>query len=156
MRFDGLLRPVTQRAVDLTIPGWPERLMAIRPLEEAGIESEVHTLLENLMPYYAQGTAQQREEVRALLQKCSAFRWAASFRGKADSADSFRMDILLLSACDLGSDTRDTILRLRHLCRVARGAGVDIAPILTEIAAISSDIDKYGMGSVRTLLLQER
>ena len=35
----------------------------------------------------------------------------------------------------------------------ARPAGVKTGPILEEIAELSSDVNKYGMGSTRSLLL---
>ncbi len=35
----------------------------------------------------------------------------------------------------------------------ARRAGIDVDPILHEVAAMSSDVDRYGMGSTRTIIL---
>jgi hypothetical protein len=34
-------------------------------------------------------------------------------------------------------------------------AGVSIAPVLKEAAEVSSDVNKYGMGSTHSLLLRE-
>jgi hypothetical protein len=51
-------------------------------------------------------------------------------------------------------DTRDELLTLRDLCESATNAGVDTAPILVEVAGISSDVDRYGMGSIKEILLK--
>jgi len=55
---------------------------------------------------------------------------------------------------DQGSDTRDELLALHDYCQAATRAGVPIGPVLTQVAALSSDEDKYGMGSARGLLLR--
>jgi hypothetical protein len=39
------------------------------------------------------------------------------------------------------------------MCQQATAAGVKIQPILREIAELSSDQDKYGMGATKDLLL---
>ena len=49
---------------------------------------------------------------------------------------------------------RDEILALDDLCARAAKNGVDIGPILKEVAALSSDADKYGMGSTRSFMLR--
>src|SRR5262245_17745733 len=36
-----------------------------------------------------------------------------------------------------------------RLCGQARQLGIDIDPILDEVATVSSDADRYGMGSMR-------
>jgi hypothetical protein len=46
------------------------------------------------------------------------------------------------------------LLRLRDLLAEPAAAGVDVDPVLAEVAALSSDIDRYGMGSIRTILLR--
>lgn len=154
-KLERVLRPIADRSVDITRPGWVERLMTTRPLDEAGIRTEAQSLLENLVVFYSQGGERQRADVRALLETYKAFRWAATLSRSPETAEGFRMHLLHLSACDQGSDPRDEILRLRYLCDVARNSGVDAAPILREVAALSSGVDKYGMGSTRDLFLNE-
>jgi hypothetical protein len=51
-------------------------------------------------------------------------------------------------------DTRDELLTLWDLCESAKNAGIDIAPILVEVAGVSSDVDRYGMGSIKEILLK--
>ena len=71
----------------------------------------------------------------------------------ANDAEDFRSHLILLSIKDQGIDTRDTILWLQDWCKQASSAGVDTEPVLREVALLSSDEDKYGMGSTRSLLL---
>jgi gentisate 1,2-dioxygenase len=62
--------------------------------------------------------------------------------------------VLLFSMKDEERDTRDAILLLRALCDKAAAAGLNIVPLLDEVAALSSPLDRYGWGSTRELLLR--
>ncbi|GIF65921.1 hypothetical protein Ais01nite_39560 [Asanoa ishikariensis] len=64
----------------------------------------------------------------------------------------FRAELIRWAARDQGTDTRDELLRLRDLVDQARRAGVDLTPILAEVAELSSTEDRYGMGSTRDIL----
>ena len=57
-----------------------------------------------------------------------------------------------MAVVDQGDDTRDMMVDLDHLCGQARDAGVDMRPLLLTVAELSSDMDKYGMGSTRAIL----
>jgi hypothetical protein len=46
------------------------------------------------------------------------------------------------------------LLTLQEICRDAKAAGLEIAPVLREIAAMSSNENKYGMGSTSQMLLR--
>jgi hypothetical protein len=94
-----------------------------------------------------------RAAVRRLFDRYTSFRWAAHLPREWDTAEEFRAHLIHLSACDQGSDTRDEILALRDLCDRALGLGIDTGPILDEVAAMSSDEDRYGMGSMRRVIL---
>jgi hypothetical protein len=59
----------------------------------------------------------------------------------------------LLAIKDQGLDSRDTILSLQDLCQRASSAGVETEPVLRKVAPLCSDEDKYGMGSMRSMLL---
>lgn len=153
-RLDRALRPIAERPVDISRPGWADRLITASPLDEAGIRSQARTALESLVELYARGDDRERARLRQCLSTCQAFRWAAGLDCSPATAEGFRLNLLHWSACDQGSDSRDEILRLGDLCQTAAGHGVDIAPILREVAALSSAVDKYGMGSTRGFLLQ--
>jgi hypothetical protein len=51
----------------------------------------------------------------------------------------------------LREDTRDVIVALQGWG--GRQAGIDVDHHLKEIATVSSDVDRHGMGSMRRLLL---
>jgi len=152
-RLDRALAPLARRPVDITKPGWVENLRAVRPLEEAGVAADTQALLEGLLPAYALSAPAERAALRALFARYTAFRWAATLPAEPVTAERVRLRLLLLSVRDQGTDARDEILALRHLCRSAADAGVDVAPILREVAALSSDQDRFGMGSTRDLML---
>jgi hypothetical protein len=148
-RLDAALEPIAKRPVDLSDPDWAEKLRAAEPLDEAGVRAEAEEALRALLHRYEHGDDETRAAVRALFERYSSFRWAAHLPG----AD-FRTRLLHLSARDQSSDARDELLALNDLCARARAEGVDIRPLLREVAALSSTIDKYGMGSIRDILLR--
>lgn len=153
-RFDALIRPIAQRTVDVSDPNWAQKLRTRPdPLTEAGIRDEALTTARTVLDEYARGDAELRTALRLLYARYSSFVWAAGVRTDATTPEGFRLSLLQLSIRDQGKDTRDELLTLREDCRLAVEAGVDIAPILREVAAMSSDVDKYGMGSTRNILL---
>jgi hypothetical protein len=54
-----------------------------------------------------------------------------------------------------GRDSRDAILSLRNMVAAAKDAKLDTLAICRNVASLSSDIDRYGMGSTRSMLLRE-
>jgi hypothetical protein len=153
-RFDALLRPIAQRPIDMTDPDWTTKLQsAPPPLEEAGIRVEALATARAALREYAQADDQLRVALRALYERYQSFRWAAFVPTDA-TEEGFRTALVQLSLRDQGGDTRDELLALWEECRIAREAGIDVGQALREVAAMSSDIDKYGMGSMRTILLK--
>jgi hypothetical protein len=148
-RLDAALEPIAKRPVDPSEPDWAEKMRAAEPLDEAGVRAEAEEALRALLHRYEHGDDRTRSAVRALFERHSSFRWAAHLPG----AD-FRTRLLHLSARDQASDTRDELLELTDLCARARAEGVDIRPLLREVAALSGTTDKYGMGSIRDILLR--
>jgi hypothetical protein len=57
---------------------------------------------------------------------------------------------------DFNDPERMAILWLQDISAKARSAGIQIKPILEEVAGLSSEINKYGMGSTKGLLLNAR
>ncbi|GLY44326.1 hypothetical protein Amsp01_103490 [Amycolatopsis sp. NBRC 101858] len=110
---------------------------------------EAQQVLRALLKHYERGDDEARAAIRALFDRYPTFTWATHL-----PRASFRTRLLHLSACDHGRDTRDEILRLNDICTEARAAGVDIGPLLREVAELSSTVDKYGMGSMRDILLR--
>jgi hypothetical protein len=155
-RLDALYRTVATRPVDIMEPGWVEKMgtRVEADLADLGVEDEARVVLRALIEQYAAGDEGTRAEIRRLFDQYPSFRWAAHLPREWDSAEDFRAHLLHLSARDHGSDTRDEILTLQALCAQAHDAGIDVDPILDEVAALSSDVDRYGMGSMRTVILR--
>ena len=152
--IDALLKPIAERPFDFSDPDWETRLReGPRPLDEANIREEAEAALSRLLDLYEDGDEQTRSEVRALLERCHRFHWATGLPD-AHTPEEYRRHLLYLSARNHGHDTRDEMVELNALCEQARAAQVDIRPLLLEIAELSSDEEKYGMGSVRQILLR--
>jgi len=152
-RLDAALRPIAQRPV-----GYFELLFKPRrrahPLDAAGVRVQAEQFLSELIEYYSTADADMRQAIRKLFEDHRSFSWAATFPFQPVTDESFRDHLILFSIKDHEQDTRDAIVLLHSLCEKARSAGVEIGPILNEIAELSSDVNKYGMGSTRSLLLK--
>ncbi|NEA66202.1 hypothetical protein [Streptomyces sp. SID12488] len=150
---DAAVRPIAEQPVDVTDPDWVKKMgQRPAPLDEAGVRAEAESALRALIAVYAQGDEALRASVRGLFSRCTSFRWATHLPVEP-TPEGFRQRLLHMSAVDQGSDTRDELLSLRDLCADARTAGIDLGPILREVAELSSREDKYGMGSMRDILL---
>ena len=155
MDFEEKLRPIAKRTVDITRPGWFERLQAgPPPLDEAGVREAVERLLIEIIAGYARGTDQTRTAIRRLFQEYPSLAWAAALSVPRTTIDGSRQHLILFSINDQGRDSRDALLTLQEICNAARNAGLEIAPVLREVAGMSSDADKYRMGSTREMLLR--
>jgi len=155
MEIDERLQPIAQRPVDVTRPGWLDRLRAgAPPLEEAGVRERSEGLLSELIVAYAQSTEEMRAAIRRLFRDYRSFAWAAALSAPRTTAQSVRQHLILFSMKDHGRDSRDALLTLGEICRDGRAAGLEMAPILREVAAMSSDENRFGMGSTRQMLLR--
>jgi hypothetical protein len=156
MELDERLRPIARRPVDILSPGWIERSHSRGPaLDEAGARPEAETLLAELSAAYAQGPEETRTAIRRLFAECRSFAWAALWSRQVAGADDLRQRLILFSMQDQGRDSRDALLTLQGICSEAAAAGVDAAPMLREVAALSSTVNRYGMGSTRDMLLSQ-
>ncbi|MFC6018904.1 hypothetical protein ACFP2T_22190 [Plantactinospora solaniradicis] len=154
-RLNQALAPIAETPVDIDDPNWVEKMrQAPSALVRAGVADEAETALGTLLSRYGEGDESTRTAIRELFARYRSFRWAVGPSYPADTPDRFRGWLLLLSARDQGADTRDELLTLSDVCREATAAGVEIGPILHEVAALSSDVDRYGMGSMRNILLR--
>ncbi|MBO3751048.1 hypothetical protein J5X84_33670 [Streptosporangiaceae bacterium NEAU-GS5] len=155
-RLDAVYHPVATALVDVTGRDALENLGAgiAADLARLNVADQAETVLRAAIDLYATGDEPVRAAVRQLFNWHTSFRWAAHLPRDWDTAEEFRAHLVHLSARDQGSDPRDEILALQHLCHRARQAGIDVDPILEQVAAISSDVDRYGMGSTRGILLR--
>jgi len=155
MDLEERLRPIADRPVDITKPGWDVRLTrSPHPLDEAGVRGDAEVLVEELLSFYQVSGEDIRHAVRKLFVEYRAFAWAAILPFDPTTEEAFRRHLVLFSMKDQGSDSRDALLSLQYLCRQARSAGVNSTRVLKEVAELSSDMNKYGMGSTKQMLLQ--
>ena len=153
-RLDAIIQPVAKQPVDIMAPDAFKNLGAqiAADLAELHIEQEAEAVLRTLIAAYEAGDETTRIAIRRLFDRYTSFRWAAHLPREWDTAEEFRAHLVHLSACDQGADPRDELLWLKALTDRARQLGIDVAPILAEVAAMSSEEDRYGMGSVRYIL----
>jgi hypothetical protein len=155
MQMEERLVPIAKRTVDITAPGWVAKLRELPdPLDEAGVRAEAQALLDELIDEYQRVDADVRRAICDLVAAYRAFARAASLASVPTTDVSFRRHLVWFSIKDQGTDARDAILELEGMCRTARAAGVSTAPILRAVAKLSSEADKYRMGSTRKLLLR--
>jgi hypothetical protein len=122
-------------------------------LARLGVDDRAEAVLRAVIRLYAGGDEATRTAVRQLFDRYGLFRWAAHLPRDWSTAGDFRARLIHLSARDQSADPRDEILTLQVLCDRAREHDIDIEPILDDVAAMSSDVDRYGMGSMRTIIL---
>ena len=152
--LDQRLSPIANRAVDITKAGWGVRLTQLpHPLDEAGARIEAESLLRELIDSYCTSKDGGREEIRNLFKEYRAFAWAAHLPFEPITPEQFRQHLVLFSMKDQGSDSRDALVWLQDLCRKAASSGLSTKPILKEVAELSSEENKYGMGSTKQMLL---
>ncbi|WP_034591751.1 hypothetical protein [Hamadaea tsunoensis] len=150
--LDAAYRPVSTGPVDLgALDTLGERVTA--ELAALGVDEQAQVVLRAVLDLYASGDERTRSSLRGLFDRYTAFRWAAHLPSTWDSPEEFRAHLIHLSVRDQGADTRDEILELQGLCEQARRAGIDPRPALAEVAAMSSDENRYGMGSMRSIFL---
>jgi hypothetical protein len=154
-RLDAVYQPIAVRPVDIMASDAFDNIGARTGAELAqfDFDEQATRVLRAVIERYAAGDGPARAAIRQLFDRYTSFRWAALLPAEWTTAEEFRARLLHLSARDQGSDTRDEILTLRELCGRALRAGIDISPVLGEVAAIFSDIDRYGMGSMRSVIL---
>jgi len=82
-----------------------------------------------------------------------ALGWAAGFlQPLAPDARTLRQQLLLFSLLDQGTDSRDALVWLRALCGQPVVDCTALPDLLREVAALSSAIDRYHMGSTASML----
>ncbi|GGO17114.1 hypothetical protein GCM10011576_30690 [Micromonospora parathelypteridis] len=153
--IDDLLRDIAERPVDLSDPNAMAELRQARPpMEEAGVAAEAAAALDALLDAYETGGSPTREEVRDIFRAYPSFRWAAHLPRAWNSEGEFRRRLVHVSAMDQGADPRDELMTIWWLCNRARECGIDVEPVLREVADLSSDADLYGFGSMQMLIMR--
>ena len=107
--------------------------------------------IEDVLSAYAAGDDVTRAALRKLMASLDAYHWAGTPPPR-NTAEGFRQHLLLISVIDQWPDFRDTLLYLNDVTREAEAAGVDMEPVLREVAELSSDESLTAMGSVKSVL----
>jgi hypothetical protein len=153
--MDVLLSDIANRPVDLSERDWLMKLSSrVPPVEEAGVAAEAAAALAVLLDAYEHGDEPTRSDVRQVFREHSSFSWAVGLPRQWQSAAEFRRRLMLISARDQVSDPRDELVEIWALCDRAREHGIDLEPIVREVASISADVDHHGMGSTRFLIMR--
>jgi hypothetical protein len=154
--LDAVYRPVARRPVDLSKPGALADLgtRVGNELARLSVNERAEAVLYAVIERYAAGDEALRAAIRRLFDRYPSFRWAAHLPRECSSATQFRAHLIHLSARDQDADARDEILTLQALVEQARRAGVDTDPIVDEVAEMSSTANRYGMGSMRAIILR--
>lgn len=106
-----------------------------------------------LLMQYANADSQERFRLRALYDEREPFGLTMALPRPADSAESLRLNLLAYSLLDQRPDWRDAMLWLHDLLAEAEAAGVAVAPILTEVAALSNQSADHWRMSTRDQLI---
>jgi hypothetical protein len=149
--------------VTLDLAGALARLTA---LDDAAARREVprgdiDRLFDELVAGYEVLPEEDRAVLRSRVQGCRAWSqheyWSHQpsyylrFRDGGDSAD-LRRALMDASLFDGWPDVRDTLVGLGLIRQAAERHGLDAAPVLEEVAAVSSPEDRTGFGAMRELL----
>ena len=151
--FEAKLQPIATRPFDPGSDLLEQYRKRPHPLEQADIRAEAEKVLAEVTELYA-STPAAREPIRNMFARFTAVNWALWPPQEPTSEEALRSLLLRISIEDQGRDARDTLVMLWHVCREAEEAGVKFRPILESVAAVSSDANRYGWGSLRDMLLK--
>jgi hypothetical protein len=148
--FNEKLKPIASHPISTWEDG-ENHLKLSPPLGQAGIRTEAENVLAAVIELY-ESTPDARQPIRDMFARYTSVNWALWPPQGPTSEDGFRTWLLRISI-DYKQDTRDVMMRLGRICHEALTSSVKIEPILKSVAEISSDVDPYGLGSVRKILL---
>jgi hypothetical protein len=153
-RLDAALQPIANRPIALSeLSSLGDRYRDADPLAQAGMRESAADLMTEIIEAYAHACCADRIAMRGLFDTHRALGWAAGFvLPLSPDARTLRQQLLLFSLLDQGSDSRDALLWLRAFCGQP---GIDcsaLPELLREVAALSSAIDRYHMGSTASML----
>lgn len=117
------------------------------------LSQENQDLLDEVIDVYIHSKAGDREKIRQLFRDYPGFRWAVSYQMKGDTDHNLQQFVHYLSILDQEMDTRDFLIKVRHIVQYASKRKLDIASALKDSARLSSSEDRYGWGSTREIFL---
>ncbi len=150
--FDKLLEPIANAEVDINDPNWQKNLRdAHHPLDKAGIREPAERLTQRIIELFLASNSKERGQIRKLLADNENFAWAMAAPESSDLEVAFRDSVLLLVIDDT-IDTRDAITGIESLVDEAQANGVPYRPIMKQISKVAGTTDRYGLGSLRSVI----
>lgn len=123
------------------------------------IRDGARPIIDTLLCEYAAGDEALRDGIRRLLARYHHFAWIAGMlvtHPRQSAIEFLRAELFWVSMNDRWTDSRDNYLTIDALCGRARELGIDIAPLLEEVAAMSrNELDGYRL-STRKIMLDAR
>jgi hypothetical protein len=165
-RLDAGMRRLADLAIDLHRPARElmadlrarrDKMRRQHDTLEATQREADRLLLADLIDLYINGGDADREWLRNLLSECRTFRWGFGWclGMRIATAEEARKALAVFSMRDGGSDYRDQIVALEHICHTMQAAGLPVAALLTEAAGWSSVVQRFPpVNSTRALLLR--
>lgn len=148
--LDARLKSIAKRRIDVSDPGWIEKLSrGPHPLDAAGVREKAGQLLRELLDGYEAGDEAWRTGVRGLLMKYDSLAWSFEAPGDRSTVPGLHRELVLFSLLDQGKDPRDAKLWLADICEKGGPYGENFQATLGEVALLSSAEDRYGWGSTR-------
>jgi hypothetical protein len=153
--------PLHPRRFTAMLADWRRRLGGpgaplVTRISDSWYRKQFRTLVREIVAAYLQGDINQCEAMRALLRRSPGVRGVLFSVPNSDwrkpvAVRLLRFRLALLSLRDQGEDVRDEMFTLDEVLAAATRARVDPRPHLEEVAAISSPVDRMGMGSMQEL-----
>ena len=153
--MNNLLDPIANAEVDINAPHWQESLaMDQNPLEEAGVRKPAEQVIQRVIELFLAANSKGRSQIRKLLADNENFTWAMVTPMSSDPEIVFRDSVLLVIMADT-ADTRDAISEIQNLVNSARASGINYRPIMRQLAKVAGTTDRYGFGSMRTVIKKQ-
>lgn len=148
-RLAGLQPPRPDAPFDVRAASWAGRLRAFERLlsihdryrddePPEDLAAAARSLMGEMADAYPLADAGQRQRMRALLSANPRFAWEVDVPRVEPAAD-LRRRLVRYSLVDQQPDWRDAVLELDDILRSGAAAGLDVAAVLRDVAALSSD-----------------
>jgi hypothetical protein len=145
-----------EQSIQRDDPEWRRKIVPSPLDRDKEFRKRFRTLIREMALVYLEGHVDYCERIRKLLSDSPTvvrhlcLPGSKPLQSPAD-VERFRQYLAIISMQDQTVDMRDQIVELTDLLEEAKKAKIDPSPYLEEIAALSSDADTQGMGSMQSL-----
>jgi tetratricopeptide (TPR) repeat protein len=157
-RLNDPLEAWGKRDVDTSDPHWMEKLAKVlTPIDtDKKLREQFLMVTKEIIDVYFKSNYEQCASIRIFLNNYKGvqdFLGAKSLSAEFDNDTELFIFRLVSFSMREWYDPRDEITSLDWFCEAAEQAGVEIRPYLEKVARLSSDENRYGMGSKRDMIL---